>query len=172
VALAGCLLLLLAGCAAEAHPRADGLRADNTHAQTRLAPAATTPSAGTRLATLPGVDLPGEPPAPKPAVAETFIGLASWYGRKFHGRLTASGEPYDMAALTAAHQTLPFGSRVRVTNLANGRSVVVVINDRGPFAKDRLIDLSHGAAQKLGIVEDGVAEVRVDVLADATDVAG
>ena len=166
-ALGGWLLLLLAGCAAEAHPPADGLRSD-----ARRPPAATAPAAGARLAALPGADLPGEPPAPKPAVAETFTGLASWYGKKFHGRLTASGERYDMAALTAAHQTLPFGSRVRVTNLANGRSVVVVINDRGPFAKDRLIDLSHAAAKKLGIVNDGVAEVRVDVLADAADVAG
>ncbi|HEY9538169.1 MAG TPA: septal ring lytic transglycosylase RlpA family protein [Kiloniellaceae bacterium] len=113
-----------------------------------------------------------EAPAPKPAVAASYTGLASWYGAKFHGRLTASGERYDMAALTAAHQTLPFGSRVRVTNLANSRFVEVVINDRGPFAEDRLIDLSRAAAKRLGIVEDGVAEVRIEVLSDGTNVAG
>src|SRR3546814_12447464 len=76
-----------------------------------------------------------------------------------------------MAALTAAHQTLPFGSRVRVTNLANSRFVEVVINDRGPFAEDRLIDLSRAAAKRLGIVEDGEAEVRIEVLSDGTNVA-
>src|SRR3546814_19230740 len=77
-----------------------------------------------------------------------------------------------MAALTAAHQTLPFGSRVRVTNLANGRSVVVPINDRGPFVDSRLIDLSHAAAKQLGILQDGVAEVRVDVLAEVAGSPG
>src|SRR3546814_14562407 len=77
-----------------------------------------------------------------------------------------------MAALTAAHQTLPFGSRVRVTNLANSRFVEVVINDRGPFAEDRLIDLSRAAAKRLGIVQDGVAEVRIEVLSAGTNVAG
>ncbi|GAB4355564.1 MAG: hypothetical protein Kow00114_05960 [Kiloniellaceae bacterium] len=104
--------------------------------------------------------------APEDVVTMSFTGLASWYGKRFHGRRTASGERFDMTALTAAHPNLPFGSRVRVTNLANGRSVVVIINDRGPMMKSRLIDLSHAAARQLGIVEDGVAEVRVDVLAD------
>jgi rare lipoprotein A len=103
---------------------------------------------------------------PEEIVAESYTGLASWYGEDFDGRPTASGDPFDMAALTAAHQSLPFGTRVRVTNLANGHSVVVTINDRGPYAKHRLIDLSHAAATKLGYVEDGVTKVRIDVLRD------
>jgi rare lipoprotein A len=86
-------------------------------------------------------------------------GLASWYGRKFHGRRTASGEVYDMYAMTAAHRTLPLPSYVRVSNPANGRSVIVRVNDRGPFTKDRIIDLSYTAAQKLGVF--GVARVEI-----------
>ena len=99
-------------------------------------------------------------------VVESQTGLASWYGKRFHGRRTASGSLFDMAELTAAHLSLPFGSRVRVTNLANGRSLVVVITDRGPYVKPRVIDLSRAAARKLGFLEDGLAKVRLDVLAD------
>lgn len=90
-------------------------------------------------------------------------GLASWYGRRFHGKLTASGEPYDMYAMTAAHRTLPIPSYARVTNLANGRSVIVRINDRGPFHPDRIIDLSYAAAYKLGLL-DKVGMVEVELL--------
>ena len=104
--------------------------------------------------------------ATEETVTMSFTGIASWYGKRFHGLRTASGERYDMTAFTAAHPSLPFGSRVRVTNLANDHSVVVIINDRGPFVKTRLIDVSHAAAKQLGILADGVAEVRVDVLAD------
>jgi rare lipoprotein A len=86
-------------------------------------------------------------------------GLASWYGRKFHGRRTASGEVYDMYAMTAAHRTLPLPSYVRVSNPANGRMVIVRVNDRGPFTKGRVIDLSYTAAQKLGVF--GVARVEI-----------
>jgi len=86
-------------------------------------------------------------------------GLASWYGEKFHGRRTASGERFDMNALTAAHPSLPFGSRVRVRNLRNGREVEVRINDRGPFTGGRVIDLSRAAAQVLGLVQAGVGPV-------------
>jgi rare lipoprotein A len=89
-------------------------------------------------------------------------GVASWYGKKFHGRTTASGERYDMHDMTAAHPTLPFGVHATVTNLENGRSVKVKINDRGPFVKGRIIDVSYAAAKKLGIVEQGVARVRVE----------
>lgn len=88
-------------------------------------------------------------------------GIASWYGTKFHGRRTSSGEPYDVYAMTAAHKTLPIPCYARVTNLRNGRSVVVRINDRGPFVKDRLIDLSYAAAKKLGIVATGTGLVEV-----------
>ncbi|MEE4361864.1 MAG: septal ring lytic transglycosylase RlpA family protein [Pseudomonadales bacterium] len=98
--------------------------------------------------------------------AEGFsqTGLASWYGRKFHGRPTSSGEPYDMYALTAAHKHLPLPSFVRVTRLDTGRSIVVRVNDRGPFHGDRIIDLSYAAAVKLGYADAGVARVRIDVL--------
>lgn len=91
-------------------------------------------------------------------------GLASWYGRRFHGRKTASGEPYDMYAMTAAHPTLPIPSYVRVTSLSNGKSVVVRINDRGPFHSKRVIDLSYTAAHKLGYLKHGSTRVRVESL--------
>lgn len=89
-------------------------------------------------------------------------GIASWYGRKFHGRRTASGEEYDMFAMTAAHRTLPIPSFARVTNVRNGRSVVVRVNDRGPFHADRIIDLSYAAAARIGIVEAGSGLVEVE----------
>ncbi|MDD3518520.1 MAG: septal ring lytic transglycosylase RlpA family protein [Chromatiales bacterium] len=91
-------------------------------------------------------------------------GIASWYGTKFHGRRTSSGETYDMYAMTAAHARLPLPTYARVTNLENGRSVVVRINDRGPFAKNRIIDLSYTAAQKLDMVRKGTALVEVRAL--------
>ena len=89
-------------------------------------------------------------------------GLASWYGRKFHGQKTSSGEIYDMFAMTAAHKTLPIPSYARVTNVKNGKSVVVRINDRGPFHSDRIIDLSYAAAYKLGYIGAGSAMVEVE----------
>lgn len=92
------------------------------------------------------------------------VGWASWYGRKFHGRKTASGERFNMNAMTAAHRTLPFGTKVRVTNLANKRSVIVRINDRGPFARGRIIDLSRRAARVLGYARKGRARVRIEAL--------
>jgi len=88
-------------------------------------------------------------------------GIASWYGNKFHGHRTSSGETYDMYAMTAAHKTLPLPSYVRVTNLKNGRTVVVRVNDRGPFHRNRLIDLSYVAAKKLGIIDSGTGLVEV-----------
>lgn len=90
-------------------------------------------------------------------------GKASWYGGKFHGRKTASGERYNQHAMTAAHKKLPFGTYVRVTNLNNGRACVVRINDRGPFVAGRVIDLSAEAAKKIGVHSAGVAPVRLDV---------
>jgi rare lipoprotein A len=91
-------------------------------------------------------------------------GIGSWYGRKFHGQKTASGEVYDMYAMTAAHPTLPIPSYARVTNVANGRSVVVRVNDRGPFLHGRVIDLSYAAAWKLGYIEQGSALVEVETI--------
>ncbi len=91
-------------------------------------------------------------------------GVASWYGEPFHGRRTASGEVYDMHAPTAAHRTLPFGTRVRVENLSNGRSTTLRITDRGPFAKNRILDVSRWGAEELRLIGPGVARVRITVL--------
>ena len=99
-----------------------------------------------------------------PQIAQAFSGKASWYGGKFHGRRTASGEIFNKYALTAAHRYLPFGTRVKVTNVNNGRSVIVKINDRGPFIKGRVIDLSMGAAKAIGLINVGVAPVEISVL--------
>jgi rare lipoprotein A len=88
-------------------------------------------------------------------------GYASWYGEKFHGRRTASGEIYNMHAFTAAHRTAPLGSQVEVTNLQNGRSTVVRINDRGPFVKGRIIDVSFVAAKEIGLIQTGTAKVHL-----------
>jgi peptidoglycan lytic transglycosylase len=93
------------------------------------------------------------------------LGIASWYGPGFQGNPTASGETYNQYALTAAHPTLPLGTRVKVTNLANGKSVHVRINDRGPYVRGRAIDLSRGAAQQLGMVKPGLSRVRITPLA-------
>ena len=93
-------------------------------------------------------------------------GEASWYGNEFHGRPTANGEIFDKNKMTAAHRTLPLPSFVRVTNLANGKSAVLRVNDRGPFARNRIIDVSQQAARQLGFVSQGVAQVRVEILAD------
>lgn len=98
----------------------------------------------------------------KPIKAET--GVASYYGVPYHGRQTASGEVFDMNELTAAHPTLKFGTKVKVTHLVNNRSVVVRINDRGPFVKGRVIDLSKAAAEELQMVRAGIAEVKIEVL--------
>jgi len=92
------------------------------------------------------------------------IGTASWYGVEFHGKPTASGEIYNMYGISAAHNTLPLGTRCRVTNLDNGNTCILTINDRGPFVGRRILDLSYGAAQQLGMVETGLARVRIDVL--------
>jgi len=116
----------------------------------------------------PRAAVPAPPPPPLPAPApEDFqqTGIASWYGRQHHGKPTASGEAYDMNALTAAHRTLPLGTRVRVTNLDNGRSVDVRINDRGPFAGRRVIDLSYAAAQRLGAIGTGLFRVGLKTIA-------
>ena len=105
-------------------------------------------------------------PAPQPAL-EVITGRASWYGEAHHGLLTASGERYDMHALTAAHRSLPFGTRLRVTNLTNGESVEVRVNDRGPVIPGRILDLSYAAARRLHAVGAGVIPVRITVLRQA-----
>jgi|LNFM01.1.fsa_nt_gb rare lipoprotein A len=117
---------------------------------------------------------PAPPPAPAPAPvlsapapAPTFTqqGVASWYGQSHHGRLTANGESYDMNGLTAAHRTLPFGTVVHVTRIDDGRTVKVRINDRGPYARNRIIDLSAQAARDIGMTENGVVRVKIEQFA-------
>lgn len=115
---------------------------------------------------------PGTPrfaarPSPPTGTEELRLeGIASYYADEFHGRATANGEIYDMHELTAAHRTLPFNTRVRVTNLANNKSVVVRINDRGPFVADRIIDLSLRAAEELSMIGPGTARVTLEILVD------
>jgi rare lipoprotein A len=122
---------------------------------------------GGALATVPFGGPPEDAPLPieqDPSVEE---GVVSWYGPRFHNRPTASGETFDANDYTMAHPTLPFGTKVRVTNLRNGRSVTVRVNDRGPYAGRRIADLSHAAAARIGMVSRGIARARIEVLADA-----
>jgi peptidoglycan lytic transglycosylase len=104
------------------------------------------------------------PPSESALEREVQVGFASYYDSRFHGARTASGERYDEKALTAAHRTLPFGTHVQVTNLRNGRSVVVTITDRGPFARGRIIDVSRRAARKLDLLRSGTARVRLEIV--------
>lgn len=154
--------LLLAACASKPPPQRDGPEASPPGNLERV------PDAEPRVEPLRA----GGPNKPYEVLGESYTpvtgdramrekGLASWYGRKFHGRPTASGEPYDMYAMTAAHKTMPIPSYARVRNPANGREIVVRINDRGPFSPGRIIDLSYTAALKLGLL-GGVAPVEVE----------
>lgn len=118
---------------------------------------------------------------PKPATKSTHanvkrarpyqVGTASWYGSYFDGKETASGEPFDMYDLTAAHPTLPLGTMVKVTNLRNGRAVVVRVNDRGPVVEGRIIDLSYQAARELHLEHEGIQTVRLDIVSEPQTVA-
>ncbi|MEO0348754.1 MAG: septal ring lytic transglycosylase RlpA family protein [Cyanobacteria bacterium P01_A01_bin.15] len=115
----------------------------------------------------PVTEVTGKPAPPVQQVAavrSSYRGMASWYGPGFHGRRSASGESFNQHAMTAAHRTLPFGTQVRVTNVNNGRQVVVRINDRGPFSQGRIIDLSAGAASAIGLRSAGVGPVQIEVL--------
>lgn len=123
------------------------------------APASWQPAAATGSAAATGH------PAPAPSDPSLQHGRVSYYGPGFAGRQTASGQVFDADAMTVAHRELPFGTKVRVTNLRNQRSVVVTVNDRGPFVAGRIADLSEGAARRLGMVNDGVVEARLEVLA-------
>lgn len=119
------------------------------------------------LSRVEGMPEPARPAAPQVGiVTSTLTGTASWYGPGFHGRRSASGEVFNQNALTAAHRTLPFGTRVRVTNLRTGQQVVVRINDRGPFSRGRIIDLSAAAASQIGLRASGVGQVQVEVLSN------
>jgi len=105
----------------------------------------------------------------KPGGHWSQAGNASWYGKKFNGRPTASGEIFDMYAMTAAHRTLPLGTRIRVKNLANGKTVEVKVNDRGPFVRGRILDCSYGAAKKLGYANAGVTRVKITVISKGSE---
>src|SRR5258708_35293001 len=110
------------------------------------------------------VSTPAATSSPSEARGHTETGIASWYGNPYHGRRTASGEIYDMEQLTAAHPTLPFQTVIEVTNLDNGKRVTVRITDRGPFAKGRILDLSHAAARAIEMLGPGTARVRLKVI--------
>ena len=168
-----CVAALLAGCASGPEPRtATPSQRDGAPAQ---APAdlATLPDPVPRIEPI----RKGGPNKPYEVLGQSYEpiaedvpwreqGLASWYGTKFHGRNTSSGEPYDMCQFSAAHKTLPIPSFARVTRLDTGQSVIVRVNDRGPFHPGRVIDLSFAAASKLGINRTGTAQVEVEAITD------
>ncbi len=112
-------------------------------------------------------------PSLSPARGQIYreAGVSSWYGKDFHGRKTANGETYDMYGISAAHRTLPLGTYIRVTNLENYKSIKVKVNDRGPFVKNRVLDLSYGAAGELGFVAQGTAKIRLETLEEIRDSA-
>jgi rare lipoprotein A (peptidoglycan hydrolase) len=148
---------------------ASAAQSDARLPQSQSAPSTTAAAAFTVAPHLPDLQpAPHQSPDPVLQVASWFRGIASWYGPYFNGRLTANGEVYDMYAMTAAtsefRTTLPLGTKVRVVDSQNGRSIVVRITDRGPLPHGRIIDLSYGAARKLAMVKPGTAQVRVHVL--------
>jgi rare lipoprotein A len=108
-----------------------------------------------------------KPKKPIPTRGAYQVGMASYYAHEFHGKPTANGEIFDMNGLTAAHRELPLGTYIRVIHLGNGRKVVVKVNDRGPFIEDRILDLSLGAARHLDMIEEGVAEVKIEIVKKA-----
>ncbi len=147
------LIVILTACSTPVPPKTYKVKVYNDPSQPDLAP------------TQRSYSVNGQRYQPIPS-AHGFIqeGLASWYGKKFHGRKTSNGETYDMYAMTAAHKTLPMNVHLKVTNLSNGRTSVVRVNDRGPFVKNRIIDLSYSAAKELGVVGPGTAPVRIEAL--------
>jgi rare lipoprotein A len=152
-----CLGLLLSqGCAMLQRPF-------GAPTETTTQPAAPETSVGVQP---PARQEPAKPPIKKTPPAQTKLpqtGEASWYGAQHHGKKTASGDTFDQAKFTAAHRSLPFGSKIKVTNVANGKSVEVEINDRGPFTDNRIIDLSHAAAKALGMTQSGTTTVRLEL---------
>ena len=114
-------------------------------------------------------EVPAAKPAGKPTNLPANVGKASWYGPGFTGKKTASGKIFDDGKFTAAHKTLPLGSTARITNLSNGKSVKVEINDRGPYTGNRIVDLSRAAARAIGMVDDGIVQVRVEPMLDGKE---
>lgn len=165
-----CFLLILAGCAGSGKSRGGGYYKDDGPGDNIPANIAAIPDAVPRIETHARANM-----RPYVVFGRRYVpisderpfrqtGVASWYGRKFHGNSTANGETYDMYAMTAAHPTLPIPSYARVTRASSGRSVIVRINDRGPFHSDRIIDLSYAAAAKLGIIGPGSGQVIVEAI--------
>jgi rare lipoprotein A len=159
-------LALTASATSLAIPPAEARMSSATDFQVAVRDIQAAPAAdfGTRPSVMPLPFTPPSSPATNLRLASVSQGTASWYGPGFYGNRTANGEVFRPGTLTAAHRSLPFGTRVRVTNLNNGRSTVVRINDRGPFHGGRVIDLAQGAAQQLGVTSSGVAPVRLEVL--------
>lgn len=167
IALVMALALLPTACAK--HPTILATPTGKTRAETPLPEAGKRPPEATRIpATQRPYQIKGKTYYPIPSAhGFTESGLASWYGAKFHGRRTSNGEVYDMYAVSAAHKTLPMNTHLLVKNLENGREITVRINDRGPFVRGRIIDLSYRAAQELGMVEQGLARVQITALGEA-----
>lgn len=188
IAFGGMIVFLVTGCATDggAETRSRGARRSATVVIARPAAPATRPvavaavpqqppAAGKGVAERSATPPAKAPVAPRSPGRRKADGLASYYAQRYHGRRTASGERFDVRKMTAAHRTLPFGTQVRVTSEANGRSVVVRVNDRGPFVAGRVIDLSPAAARQLDMIRAGIVPVRMEVLgtlgAGATRVA-
>lgn len=132
---------------------------------------AVSPKSGSSSPTIPVKSIRTEKAKPSQAAAKAGkvqVGTASWYGKQFHGRQTASGDTYDMFQFTAAHRTLPLGTLVKVTNLRNGKWVIVKVNDRGPYVGHRVMDVSYGAAQMMGFRQRGIEKVKLEVIEPET----
>ena len=161
--LTGLMLALLLAPSVKASPSGEDFVIETIEESEQI----TTTQQAVPLMPLPA--LPPSPVAPETDISsklsQVVQGAASWYGPGFYGRTTANGERFRKGTLTAAHRTLPFGTKVRVTNLSNGRSVVVRINDRGPFKYHRVIDLAHGAASQLRMMQAGEVPVKLEILA-------
>ncbi|MBC1259738.1 septal ring lytic transglycosylase RlpA family protein [Synechococcus sp. BSF8S] len=177
----GALALLLSGSGVAVPVLAESARTESDSRVAMARPADTAPAAEPskqgqptepvairqQESEAPAAEAQPEPTAPAPTPRRFKLagtGEASWYGPGFFGNRTANGEVFRPGTMTAAHRTLPFGTKVKVTNLWNGRSAIVRINDRGPFHGNRIIDLAHGAAQRLGLVSSGIAQVRLEVV--------
>ncbi len=177
----GALALLLSGSGVAVPVLAESARTESDSRVAMARPADTAPAAEPsnqaqptepvairqQESEAPAAEAQPEPTAPAPTPRRVKLagtGEASWYGPGFFGNRTANGEVFRPGTMTAAHRTLPFGTKVKVTNLWNGRTAIVRINDRGPFHGNRIIDLAHGAAQRLGLVSSGIAQVRLEVV--------
>ena len=160
LAVAGCMAANVGAAPVHDHQQPQS----KTSANPKVISSATTGSAKT---TVNGKQPSRTAKATKAAAKPYQVGLASWYGKQFHGRATASGEDFDMFELTAAHKRIPLGTYVKVTNLRNGKWVIVRVNDRGPYVGDRIMDLSYSAARMLNF-RDGVERVRLDLIEPAT----